>query len=73
MKIVIKQEISEAILDEHGKMLEEFSHKAYKLKNKTILGSVAFRYRNMSKTAGRIERAYEVSASYLKGIGAGSE
>jgi NTE family protein len=30
------------------------------------------RYRNMSKTIKRIERAYEVSARYLEGIGAGS-
>jgi NTE family protein len=30
------------------------------------------RYRNMSKTIERIERAYEVSARYLGGIGAGS-
>jgi NTE family protein len=30
------------------------------------------RYRNMSKTIERIERAYEVSARYLEGIGAGS-
>jgi NTE family protein len=29
------------------------------------------RYRSMSKTTERIERAYEVSASYLEGIGAG--
>ncbi len=31
------------------------------------------RYRNMSRTAERIERAYEVSASFLEGIGASSE
>jgi len=31
------------------------------------------RYRNMSKTAERIERAYEASARYLDGFGAGSE
>jgi NTE family protein len=30
------------------------------------------RYRNMSKTIERIERAYEISARYLEGIGAGS-
>jgi NTE family protein len=30
------------------------------------------RYRNMSKTVQRIERAYEVSVTYLEGIGAGS-
>jgi NTE family protein len=30
------------------------------------------RYRNMSKTIERIERAYEVSARYLEGIGGGS-
>jgi len=30
------------------------------------------RYRNMSKTVERIERAYEVSTRYLDGIGAGS-
>jgi NTE family protein len=30
------------------------------------------RYRSMSKTVQRIERAYEVSSKYLKGIGAGS-
>jgi NTE family protein len=30
------------------------------------------RYRNMSKTIERIERAYEVSVRYLEGIGAGS-
>lgn len=31
------------------------------------------RYKNMSKTAERIDRAYEASASYLEGIGAGSK